>query len=420
MSYTKVRSEHYNLTLYGSNNSGTFVQDTKVLTADDSFTGDYNPYWKSLVKRGLNATTGANGLVVNFDPDPLDFILVLKDKTNPNGADQLSSCFGDSIPYGYPNGFSTNSPPSSVVTDVTNRAIRKFLDDCNSARSSIEAGQDFGEYRETIRGLLHPLQSLREFTLSHLSRVIKLGTVVKHKKALSKMVADTFLEFKFGWNPLAADIGQAYADLVNNQGHQAVQTVNGSARDFWPVTNIVGVQSNSMGNFIARTNVLVTGSYSVHLKGGIRTDSTNGRIGVAQMLQLDLPHFVPTMWDLLPYSWIADYFVNVGEVINGLSFQHQNLAWGNKTIRCEYLYQYSNVMIDNFSTAFWTPKLRSTSGGNPSVSRVTFNRSGIQPDDLVPRVQFKLPLGSLKPWENMLALMVGRQSEFSKIARNLR
>jgi hypothetical protein len=416
MAYQKLRPNHYYLRTLNINDGVTSVADTTNFPADNSFNGDYNPRWRDQVAKGLSATTNAIGTLVDFRPDNIDYILSLKSK-QVAGQYQNSQAIGDSIPYAFPQSFA--QAPASLVTNVTNRAIRKFLDACDAARSSIELGQDLGEIGETIRGIAHPLQSLREFTFSHLSRVLKLTKTVKHKASLSKMVADTWLEYRFGWRPLALDIGQAYADLTNNN-HFNIQPVHGGAFDTFPIGTTNRVHTLGCGNFNIRTGLSITGSYYVGFKGGVKTGQANGRIGLMQNMQLDLPHFVPTIWDLLPYSWIVDYFVNVGDIMHALCFNFNNLSWGQKTTRITNDYVYDNGMEFNFSPTFWTVNSQSTSGGNPSASIVSFTRGALSASDLYPGVQFTLPLGSLRPWENLAALFAGRQKEISRVAKHLR
>jgi hypothetical protein len=429
MSYTKLRTdiEPYEVTQSNFNGAPfTFEKGTQI--AGGSFTGDFNPGWRDQIKGGGGATTNANGSLATITPGFLDLISVVQ----ATSADH--TLYSDTI-VGIPSlqGFRTQeSPPSdSIVTDVTNRAIRKFLDSADSARSSIEFGQDLGEWKETIHGLIHPVQTLRDYVFHHLAKVTKLTQMitvgkktyllrgVKHKASLSKMVADTWLEFKFGWNPLAADIGKAYADFTNNRNHQAVHPVYGSGHVPFitydgPVTGIQG----SIGQ--ANCRLRVTGVYQVRLKGAIRTGAVNGRLGAAQLLQLDLPHFAPTIWDLLPYSWIVDYFTNVGDIIRSLCFNTSDLVWGNKTIRTEYTYEYFWSYSAQPPNQFFTMVFAGGATVNPVGLVVNFTRNAIYPGDLIPRVQISLPLGSLKPWENLTALFVGRQKEITRLASNLR
>jgi hypothetical protein len=419
MAYTKTHLYGVPFNVYLINNGPPSSVDSGTATAGGSFTGNYLPEWKNIIKRGGNATTTASGSMAILDPGFIDFQATVGAVDPNNHTTATYGLVGIPRPLWW-RGVEIGVP-SDVIAEVTNRCIRKFLEASDSARSSIEAGQDLGEWKETLHGLIHPLNSLREFTFSHLSKVLKLTKTVKHKASLSKMVADTWLEFKFGWNPLAADIGDAYAAFTNNRNHVDVQPIRASARgsfrDFEEPVNTV--HSISIGRVVVRTRV--TGYYSVTMKGAIRTGAVNGSIGTAQLLQLDAEHFVPTIWDLLPYSWIADYFTNIGDTIRSLSYNFGNLAWGVKTIRTTHQYDWTySMLLDNLNPAVIYLISREDVAANPSGSYVNFQRTSISPGDLIPQFRVSLPLGSVKPWENMAALLFSRQKEISRVASNIR
>jgi hypothetical protein len=419
MAYTKNHSYTVPFKLYLINNAPPSPVDFGESVAGGTFTGDYLPEWKNIIKRGGNATTTASGSIATLDPGFLDCSATVGAVDPNNHTHATYGVIGIPRPLHWRS--VEQSVPSDVIAEVTNRCIRKFLEASDNARTSIEAGQDIGEWKETLHALIHPMQSLRDFTFSHLSKVLKLTKTVKHKAKLSKMVADTWLEFKFGWNPLAADIGDAYAALTNNRNHVDVQPIRASAKgtftDYEEPTNTV--HSISIGRIVVRTRV--TGSYYVTMKGAIRTGAVNGSIGTAQLLQLDAEHFVPTIWDLLPYSWIADYFTNIGDTIRSLSYNFGNLAWGMRTIRTEHQYNWSfSMLLDNLNPAVIYLISREDTTVNPSGSVTSFQRVPLSPSDLIPQFRVSLPLGSLKPWENMAALLLGRQDEISRVARNIR
>jgi hypothetical protein len=415
MSYTKLRYDGALCQLYQRINGNSSLYEEMEVPAGGSFTGELNPSWRSQVKAGVSATTSASGRLRTFNPGFIDTGVITFDKNNQVFHD--SGMFGSPLPTGIWN--YSFLPPDSLVADVTNRSIRKFIDSCDSVRSSIELGQDIGEIKETIHGIIHPLQTLREFTFSHLSRVLKLSKTVKHKASLSKMVADTWLEFRFGWYPLASDIGQAYAGLVNNKDHPNVVPVKGGAFDtFNCFEGVVEQYPWSLGQ--TNVHLRVTGDYSSSFKGAVRTSQANGRIGLDQMMQLDLPHFVPTIWDLLPYSWIVDYFVNVGDIIKALCFNMNDVSWLKHTLRTTYHYDWSFIQEVYDEPPFVQIINVENTVVNPSALEVSFTRAQATPTDLLPSVQFTLPLGSLRPWENLTALFAGRQKEISRVAKNLR
>jgi len=419
MSYTKNRYDSYLAIMFNEVGNGVMSEFTRQLYPIGGFViGDYNPSWRSLVRAGANATTACQGTIATISPGFLDVGQMLGPIGDPS-QQYYYGLTGEPLLYSF-SGFN-DPPPGDLVTDITNRAIRKFLDAADSARSSIELGQDLGEWKETIHGITHPLQTLREFTFSHLSKVLKLTKSVKHKASLTKMVADTWLEFKFGWFPLAADVGKAYADVVNNMNHTDIQPIRGSAYGTFPILTDVFINSIGAGQVGINIKITVIGSYSVTYKGAVKTEASNGRLGLQQMMQLDLPHFVPTIWDLIPYSWVVDYFTNCGDIIRGLCFNVGQLAWGNKTVRIthDYTYDYSDQQF-NAPPLGWMQYFKNSVTVNPTGQYVSFQRSSISPDELVPQFQITLPLGSLKPWENMAALLLGRQKEISRVASNIR
>jgi len=420
MPYTKNTIDNFPYEIFKSENGAPLSSvDKGSIPSGGTFNGDFNPLWRDQIRQGSNATTAASGKMITINPGFLDLYGRVDVKPQFGGG-----VLGSSQVTGIPplQGLDTVSslPPDSIVTEVTNRAIRKFLSSADQVRSSIEFGQDLGEWKETLHGLISPVKSLREFTFSHLSKVLKLTKTVKHKASLSKMVADTWLEFKFGWFPLASDIGAAYADFTNNRNHQSVQPIYAGATGHF-LTFLGPVSGYATGLGGASCMLRVTAAYSVRLKGAIRTGAVNGRIASNQLLQLDLPHFIPTIWDLLPYSWIADYFVNIGEIINAACFNSSNMAWGVKTVKTSYNYDYSwSWDVSNFSPVFYQVGDVQSTIDNPSAIISSFTRSVIGSEDLIPQVRISLPLGSEKPWENMAALLFGRQKEISRVASNLR
>jgi hypothetical protein len=418
---TKNRNWSYNFEEFrnlGNQPLTSFVKGSNSVL--NTFTGVDNPLWRSQVKAGVNATTPASGTMVTVnEPGFLNFFGIIAIKPQYGNTETTYQLIGvPQLQFWRSNEVTV---PNSVVTEVTNRAIRKFIDVCDQARSSIEFGQDLGEWKETLHGVLHPLQSLREFTFSHLAKVTKLTRTVKHKASLSKMVADTWLEFKFGWNPLAADVGQGIAALANNKNHVDVQPVRASAKGDFPVFESTDLNHTTLGGGSCHVRTRVTGSYYYTFRGAIKTGANKGSIGLMQNLQLDLPHFVPTIWDLLPYSWIADYFTNIGDVLRSFSFQSSNLTWGNVTARTEYQYDWTyRFVLDNYDPFFYYVKLADDSSVNPSATVVSFQRSVMSQGSLIPTFAITLPLGSWKPWANMAALLLGRQQEITSIAKTLR
>jgi len=391
--------------------TGTSFSGTNTLV------GSYNPNWRNQIRNGLGATTPLSGTLFSDTGSLwLSSGVEVIDKVTGKLA-------GTEEIYGYLplyNPFGGITVSSSAMTDIENRCIRKFLSACHSAQSSVEAGQDLGEWKETREGMMRPLQSLRHQTLAYLDE-IKNISLSKHWKGpgLVNAISDTFLEFKFGWDPLAADIGAAYAGLRDRRAFDT-QPVEASAsgliggNDFLSTNWLVGTY------FKIQSHNVFNAHYSVRMKGSIRTGAVNGLLPYANVLQLSsLPDITRTIWDLLPYSFIVDYFVNVGNIIDGLSFRFADMAWGQVTRRTTYNYNYGFNLVGFGSNAQSVQGTSWLDYGNPSLKKVTFTRNVLTSSDLIPRVEFSLPR-SAKPWENMAAILAGRLSFLKPLGSALR
>lgn len=402
-SYTADYStRQYNKKLHTDTTDRTIVPNFFVGTS--SVSGVKLPNWQSVVRAGGNATTTLTGSKYEAS---WSWATAGEEWTRTDGNGY--ECFGAEY-FGhpnYPNILATQpAPPGSVVTSVTNRCIRKFLARAESIRSSIEAGQDFGEYKETLHGITNPLSELRRHVLGYFPRVKRLKGLYKDAKSLTKALADTYLEWTFGWKPLASDIADAIVGAQNRSRFGDRAAIRVSATDNYQVAKPSTTNMSSFGGLgnIQMTS-RITGEYSVCMYGMIRTGAVKGAISRNQDLQLDLPHFIPTIWDLIPYSFIVDYFVNVGDIIRSLSVVDSQFIWGGQDTVTKYINEFTDIIIaDGSQPPYMTKSFSYARGGNARFTLKNVSRSVLVPSGLIPRVQFTVPLSD-KPWINMGAIL---------------
>ena len=265
-----------------------------VHKATDSFTGVRNPRWKEQIRLGQGATTHANGVryrVISREP----FQSFQRQVRNsipfpPSGNPYIfeDTTFGEPD-YAFE---ANNSVTAAVQASVDNRAIRKFLNACESARSSVELGQDIGEIKQTIEGILHPMKSMQNLVKTHLKDFKKnlRGKRLK-RKILHKAVADSYLEFTFGWKPLANDIADGIAGLISRHTRPSSVPVRGSAMEPFRFSEGGNRSLPQIFGTALYYRSLSTGIYYNTLTGAIRTGPVDGDISSAQVLQLDAQHF---------------------------------------------------------------------------------------------------------------------------------
>lgn len=141
------------------------------------------------------------------------------------------------------------------------------------------------------------------------SQIHNVPGSVKHLPA-SRRLADGWLELQFGWVPLVSDV-YAAVDLYRRKS-VAGQSVSTYARTGTPVKMPKGSTPdfgfNHAGNFRNYQGVA-----SVKYYGTVSNPSlyTLNQLGLANPLKL--------AWDLLPFSFVVDWFMPIGKILAYLS-----------------------------------------------------------------------------------------------------
>lgn len=413
----RVESYHYEFSstsggydFVGGNSVSHDADKATVFLGNAHRSGVQNPHYKDEIRNGQDATTSLVGETWTHEITPYSVQDSLSWENVGLPQDKHSRYSTSAGIYRYSTNPALIAVPPSVQAEVTNRCIMEFLSACEAAKSSFEAGQDIGEYKETIHSIHKPLSSLRSHINDYFDVLAKKRRLVRVVASLPKVLADTYLEWRFGINPLVGDVAAAIADagrfrfpVIPVKGHGHRIYASGTARYHPFIGATVGTYA---------CNVQSRASYSVRYKGAIRSRSNaSGRIGIAQSLQLLPENWLPTAWDLLPYSWIADYFVNIGEIIRGLSFVSSDLVWACKTTLTSTVTEYSDLALET-PLAVPIPYHKtggsySGSGGRAKFSYRGVTRGALSPSGLLPTLTFQVPV-SKYPFMNMGALMVSR------------
>ena len=124
----------------------------------------------------------------------------------------------------------------------------------------------------------------------------------------------TWLEYKYGWMPLLMDIhGAAKALAQQHTGRPPSFTVSNVSElpiDWKRVTTY-----GAYGGGTATYTETLTGSYKVRHK--MRCEVVNSRFSTAQQLGLTNPLLLA--WELIPFSFVFDWFVSVGDYLTAMT-----------------------------------------------------------------------------------------------------
>lgn len=199
---------------------------------------------------------------------------------------------------------------SNYDTFAYNKAYGKFVD---AARDSASWAVNLAEYHQTLDSLVARTTQLTRFArkLHHFdfigaAKELKLSAVPKGVKP-RKAFANNFLEYHFGWEPLVKDIG-ATIDIFQKPYPQNMR-VSGKGHEKYRSQFDI-----NRGNGYHEFGLTVGEVYA-------RIDATvsvsNPNLLLANQMGFVNPLVVA--WELVPFSFVVDWFTNVGQVIGSMS-----------------------------------------------------------------------------------------------------
>jgi len=398
------------------------------MTWANTLNGFTKAEWRRLIREGKSATTNMDGNEYSVSASKC-FLDV--GTTQTNGAPGNFSCTewkGYPL-YAFPN---LDVPTEAVLSDVRSIALAKFLANAKKARNNANYGETLGEWRETVRAIRRPLSALRDFIIRWRKRSKKRLRVFtrngrrtarrdpnfrdgnRRRQAEAKALAQTYLEFVFGWIPLVKSTNEAVERMLDRWGRPETASVSGKAsRDY------NGTSAESLlftKDYLRVTQGVKTYSHMEHkYRACLLTGAVNGEVGILQTLGLLPSDWVPTLYELFPWSFVLDYFLQVGELVNAMSFRKSWIKWGTSTLHNWTQREYSVPIVRvNPATRPSFPNYRTYRedawGGNAVLKRKTVARSDILDANLLPEIYWHMPWNR-KAWVNMAAIFT---SNFAK------
>ncbi|DAD50150.1 TPA_asm: maturation protein [ssRNA phage Gephyllon.4_4] len=226
-------------------------------------------------------------------------------------------------------------------SDVINKAYGKLVE---AVSNSAQLGATFAEGHQSMSMMLARLGQLTDFTkrirrldFIGAARVVNLAVVPKGVSA-KRSLANNWLEYSFGWKPLIEDIYNALDHLQNpikstrpkgsgRSTHSVTVTSGSIASGFWSIQSAFGVRYAKCGCEVTINN------YNLFL-----------------LNKLGLANPVAVAWELIPFSFVVDWFVTVGEFLNsgtdflGLTVTNPWTLWG-----------FHGLCQDYRGNPFWIP-----------------------------------------------------------------
>lgn len=302
---------------------------------ENSADGVSNPHYKEQIANNVSATTPfsakeisvehTDGYVANDC-----YVTALGDIPS---ARRIFGCKGNLQPTDYS---SLNLVNVDSVNAAASIADSKFYNKASGIIKALEGGELLGETHKTATAILRKSTQVFKFLTgswrqkwnSFLSSGRKGNREANFKRVIA-FASDNYLEWKFGVDPLLKDIQALAHELKDDFLEVETFTSRGSATG---VGQYVSNGTFGIPTLNLKTSVVTVEESSIQYKAAIRL-RRYGVGGLAERLGLSPSNFVPTLYNLMPWSWLLDYATNVGDVVTAICFDPAKIAWCNRTVR---------------------------------------------------------------------------------------
>jgi hypothetical protein len=226
--------------------------------------------------------------------------------------------------------FSLAGPNQSAVNSALSRADSNFWSDYSDAVKALEGGELIGELRQTAKGVIDIGQRMLIPLLDWKRSLRRQKNRWKSPRRLAEDISGAYLAWKFGWDPLVKDTRALLSDLKEDYFDVVrLESVGKGvgASSSWEAIHSLGI-CTWKSTYVQKHTASVTYLGEVKMR-------RYGVGGLMERLGLSPRNFVPTIYNLLPWTYMIDYFTNLGDIVSAIGCDPAAIAWCCRTTRQE-------------------------------------------------------------------------------------
>jgi len=384
--YSSTTPDYYVLSRYkvkvqktqnGRKNPSRKSQIAHHIQAGTPYTGDIN----SLVIHDGSASFSGPSCVPNKGPYKLIYKGYWLGEPNPSSLTVLSAI-----------------GPEALASEAA--AKKAFVKKVNGVRQKVQGGVYIAEWRATILGIVAPFKGLQAAVRNYYNILKSRKRNFHSEKEAVKFLSATWLEYNFGFAPLLSDIqkgGQALADIQFKAANSVEPiSVTGSVKNY---TQYNSEQQLGGNTFLIKNSIISERSYSLVGAATSSISPPNSFARARELMGFTWNDFVPTIWEVIPFSFVVDYFSNVGDLINGAAFATDRVAWSCSTKKGTTYKSIESHFVKPYSGLQGSGDIGSAEMSKTSVSRSPL---GNDVDNFIPPLTIQFP--GLTQQANLIAL----------------
>lgn len=318
---------------------GTVIAKPQGVDAVSSRTGSVNPSYKQKIRDNLEATTALSAYAQTSRFLQRPGRLTCKALPAYGGVITYDTAMGMYQGNGY-----NLAMPLSTLTSISQSMKDSAKADCIAAATrKIKAIQSpfdtqvfAAELKDVKMLLTGPLSSsikLLTGTMSSLQAVKKNGGVRSLDRLTTKDIANLHLELQFGIIPLISDMKRIVEVLSRKSEDRLVESIHAYGRaDKTVIDQFYAKNSRYNGcQFDFRQTAVASAEYFI--RSGLAAAYQERAHGITALSDdlIDLLSVPVTLWEVTPYSFLIDYFVNIGDIIDSSTRADSYVSWTSQT-----------------------------------------------------------------------------------------
>jgi len=269
-----------------------------------------NPNWRVKVVRRQSASTDYFRSAWEFKSGSFHGHASTPNARGLPGGDPLVDAGGGKMGFHY-HPLTSSFPGNRVDPYLKDIAVSRIRSKLAAHSKSMNVVVPLVELRE-LRGLV---RGVAQLSTSMLTTLIDIKRT-RGRSAL-KWASDAWLAFQFGAKPLVSDVAAAAESIASylaardhtvrlEASSPTVTRLVSSFRESYP--SYFGTNHREVLQGVSRLSYRVVAGFHCPVSSGnnYRLDSQFG---------LDFQALPSVLWELTPYSWVVDYFTNVGEFL---------------------------------------------------------------------------------------------------------
>lgn len=384
--------------------------------------GVKNPRWREQIARGQNATTPflAYSHKIRRQDQYHTVMTCYPSSSAPSHAPLKEEMWGTQF-FTNPSGIEA-AVAAIDLGEANTTALMRLNEDIRDKHAAFKGSTSVAELADTIRMLRNPAKALHTGVRTYLES-IRLNTkrwARGGREALLDAITGTWLEYAFGWTPLIGEISEI-RDVFSSQykqglherswahgigeGHVVILRNDPFWSNYYTLPGAPKVSKRQRG--YAKVKYTANLGYTTHGSP-------------AKNLGFTPREWMPALWEVIPWSFVVDYFTNIGDIISAVSYVDSDINFVNKTT--------VQVLIEDFPftghfrsrNKFSYETKKPTVTGSPGAFELESKRvyRSEYLGSLVPPLRFSMP-GSSRKWLNLTMLAFANHRALKGIRKSV-